>query len=261
MVNEKIIECGDRLYDALRGSYTVSPLTETEGGLTIDDAYEISLRFLDRRLSDGEKVIGKKIGVTSKAVQDMLGVHQPDFGYLTDAMVVANNGDVRIAGTLIQPRAEGEIAFRLKSDLQGPGVDEAAVLAATQSIIPCFEIVDSRIQDWKIRIEDTIADNASCGVFVLGEAERDPQDFDLPSLKLRMFKNGDFLSEGLGSAVQGSPLTAVAWLANTLGGYGIPLKAGEVILSGSVVPLEPVSAGDELTLELEGVGGAAIRFS
>ena len=176
-------------------------------------------------------------------------------------MVVANNADVHIDGTLIQPRAEGEIAFRLKSDLQGPGVDEAAVLAATQSIIPCFEIVDSRIEDWKIRIEDTIADNASCGVFVLGDAERDPQEVDLPNLKLRMFKNGDFLSEGLGSAVQGSPLTAVAWLANTLGGYGIPLKAGEVILSGSVVPLEPVSAGDALTLDLEGVGGAAIRFS
>ena len=123
-----------------------------------------------------------------------------------------------------------------------------------------FEIVDSRIRDWKIRIQDTVADNASCGVFVLGEAEVDPRLHDLPNLKVNVFKNDKPLSEGLGSAVQGNPLTAVAWLANTLGRYDIPFKAGDIILSGSVVPLEPVGPGDEMRCEVEGIGSASCRF-
>lgn len=261
MNNEQIETLGEELYRALRDGKTITPFTDRDINITIDDAYLISLKFLDKRLADGEKVIGKKIGVTSKPVQDMLGVHQPDFGFLTDVMVVENGSTCKIAGNLIAPRAEAEIAFRLKSDLVGPGIDEATVLAATESIIPCFEIVDSRIENWRIKIEDTVADNASCGVYVLGTTELDPRGVDLPNLHMKVTKNGEFLSEGMGSAVQGSPLTAVAWLANTLGGYGIPFKAGEVILSGSLVPLEPVVAGDHMSLELEGVGTADITFA
>ena len=190
----------------------------------------------------------------------MLGVHQPDFGFLTDAMAYANGADVPVAGNMIQPRAEAEIGFKLKADLQGPGVTEADVLAATECIMPCFEIVDSRISDWKIQIQDTVADNASCGVYVLGDSSADPKGLDLPNLKITVWKNGELLSEGLGSAVQGNPLTAVAWLANTLGRFGIPFKAGEVILSGSLVPLEPVQAGDKMTMELHGIGRAAVQF-
>ena len=253
---------GARLHSALRDRTTIAPLSQSDPALTIDDAYAISLDFLARRLADGERVVGKKIGVTSKAVQDMLGVHQPDFGFLTDRMRVENGATVDIAATgLIQPRAEAEVAFILKSDLVGPGVNEAAVLAATEAVAPCFEIVDSRIHDWKIGIVDTVADNASCGVFVLGAERVAPGGLDLPSLAVKVRKNGAPLSEGLGSAVQGSPLTAVAWLANTLGAYGMPLKAGEVILSGSLVPLEPAKAGDEFEMELAGVGRAAIRFA
>jgi 2-oxopent-4-enoate/cis-2-oxohex-4-enoate hydratase len=261
MDKQKIETLGDELYAALRSGETVVPLTEREPGISIDDAYYISLRMLNRRLDeDGEKVVGKKIGVTSKVVQEMLGVHQPDFGFLTDAMAYANGAEVSVAGNLIQPKAEAEIGFRLKADLQGPGVTEADVLAATECIMPCFEIVDSRIDNWQIRIEDTVADNASCGVYVLGEAEVDPRDYDLPNLRVTVWKNGQPLSEGMGSAVQGNPLTAVAWLANTLGAFGIPFKAGEVILSGSVVPLEPVSAGDNMKMELHGIGTAEVRF-
>ena len=190
----------------------------------------------------------------------MLGVFQPDFGFLTDAMEFQNDAEIKIAGNMIQPRAEAEIAFRLKKDLAGPGVTEADVLDATECIIPCFEIVDSRIQDWNIKIQDTVADNASCGVYVLGDNTVDPRDFDLPNLKMTVKKNGKFLSEGLGSAVQGNPLTAVAWLANTLGEFDIPFKAGEVILSGSLVPLEDVVAGDKMELELEGIGSASVSF-
>jgi len=252
---------GDELYRALRDFRTLAPLTEREPGITIDDAYHISLRMLSRRLeSDGERVVGKKIGVTSKPVQDMLGVFQPDFGFLTNAMEYADGSDIPVAGHLIQPRAEGEIAFRLKKDLQGPGVTEQDVLDATESIMPCFEIVDSRIRNWEIKIQDTVADNASCGAYVLGRNAVDPRDFDLPNLKMRIWKNGEFHSEGLGSAVQGNPLTAVAWLANTLGEFGIPFKAGEVILSGSLAPLIPVVAGDSMRLELEGIGECSCRF-
>ena len=175
-------------------------------------------------------------------------------------MAYPNGADIPVAGNLIQPRAEAEIGFKLKADLQGPGVTEADVLAATEYIMPCFEIVDSRIKDWNIRIQDTIADNASCGVYVLGDASADPKDHDLPNLKITVWKNGSLLSEGLGSAVQGNPLTAVAWLANTLGRFGIPFKAGEVILSGSLVPLEPVVAGDKMEMELHGIGRASIKF-
>ena len=249
----------DRLYAALRARRTIPPLVSQDPSLTIDDAYRISLGILDRRLSDGEKVVGKKIGVTSKAVQDMLGVHQPDFGFLTDRMWVGEEIDIA-AHKLIQPRAEAEIAFILSGDLSGPGVTAEDVLAATESIAPCFEIVDSRIEDWKIGIVDTVADNASCGVFVLGEARVDPRGLDLPGLRCTVTKNGEPLSEGYGSAVQGSPLQAVAWLANTLGAYGVTLGAGDVILSGSLVPLAPAKPGDVFRMELHGVGGCTARF-
>lgn len=254
-------QLGKELYDALRSGKTLRPLIERFPEIEIEDAYHISLAMLQHRLqNDGETVVGKKIGVTSKAVQDMLGVFQPDFGFLTSAMAVPNDSSVKIAGNLIQPRAEAEIAFLLKSDLQGPGVTEADVLNATASIMTCFEIVDSRIDNWKIKIQDTIADNASCGVYVLGNERVDPRGLDLPNLTVNVFKNGKPLSSGKGSAVQGNPLTAVAWLANTLGEFGIPFKAGEVILSGSLVPLEPVVAGDEMHAEIDGLGSATVRF-
>ena len=261
MDREKINALGDELYDALRSGLALSPLTDREPDIQIDDAYHISLRVLDRRVDeDGEKIVGKKIGVTSKPVQEMLGVFQPDFGFLMDTMEYRNGSEIPIAGHLIAPMAEGEIAFRLRKDLIGPGVTEADVLDATDTIIPCFEIVDSRIADWKIKIQDTVADNASCGVYVLSESEVDPREVDLPNLHMKIYKNGEFQSEGYGSAVQGNPLTAVAWLANTLGEFGIPFKAGEVILSGSLAPLIPVVAGDQMSLEVEGLGGCSCRF-
>lgn len=251
---------GTELYAALRGRHTVPPLSGRGMGLTIDDAYAISLDVLARRQADGERVVGKKIGVTSKAVQDMLGVHQPDFGFLTDRMWVTGGVVDMEACGLIQPRAEAEIGFILEKPLAGPGVTASDVLDATGAIAPCFEVVDSRIDDWKIGIVDTVADNASCGVFALGEARADPRAFDLPALKVTVFKNGGFLSEGVGAAVQGSPLEAVAWLANTLGAYGVTLDAGDVILSGSLVPLAPAARGDVFEMDLEGIGALTLRF-
>jgi len=250
----------DELYSALRQSRCVAPLSTRVPSITIDDAYYISRALLERRLADGEHVIGKKIGVTSKAVQNMLGVHQPDFGYLSDRMLATSDQPIAIAGNLIQPRAEGEIAFILKRDVLGPGVGNAEMLAATECVMPCFEIVDSRIADWKIKIQDTVADNASCGLFVLGDRAVDPRHLDLSTLGMVVEKNGEVISTGAGAAALGSPLNCVTWLANTLGRFGIPLKAGEVILSGSLVPLEPVLAGDTLNLSIGGLGGCSVRF-
>ncbi|SPO67348.1 fumarylacetoacetate hydrolase family protein [Pseudomonas sp. JV241A] len=252
---------GEELYQALCSGSTLVPLSERWAQISIEDAYHISLYSIERRVAAGDRIVGKKIGVTSAAVQRMLDVHQPDFGFITEQMAFADDAQISLsANRLIQPRAEGEIAFKLKHDLVGPGVTEADVLAATEYVMPCFEIVDSRIQDWRIRIQDTVADNASCGVFVLGDSQVDPRQLDLPNLRMQVFKNGELISEGLGSAVQGNPLTAVAWLANTLGAFGIPFKAGEIILSGSLVPLEPARAGDQFSLTIDGLGCARVSF-
>ncbi|MBB4822210.1 2-oxopent-4-enoate/cis-2-oxohex-4-enoate hydratase [Pseudomonas alcaligenes] len=252
---------GEALYQALIGGRTLEPLTTRWPEITLDDAYRVSLYAMERRVAAGDVVVGKKIGVTSVAVQRMLDVHQPDFGFITRDMAFEDGAEISLsANRLIQPRAEGEIAFRLKHDLQGPGVTEQDVLDATEYVMPCFEIVDSRIHDWKIRIQDTVADNASCGVFVLGREQVDPRQLDLPNLRMQVFKNGTRISEGLGSAVQGNPLTAVAWLASTLGALGIPFKAGEIILSGSLVPLEPARAGDDFSLTIDGLGSARVSF-
>lgn len=259
-MNEALIHSlGDELYAALTGVHVVEPLTTRHPGITVEDAYRIQQRLIARRLAVGETVIGKKIGVTSKAVMNMLGVYQPDFGMLTDSMVY-NEGEAIAANTLIQPKAEGEIAFILKRDLIGPGISAADVIAATEGVMACFEIVDSRIRDWKIKVQDTVADNASCGVFVLGDRMVSPLDVDLNTCGMVLEKNGEIVATGAGAAALGAPANAVAWLANTLGALGIPLKAGEVILSGSLAIMVPVQAGDSLRVTIGGIGGCSVRF-
>ncbi|WP_431024922.1 fumarylacetoacetate hydrolase family protein [Halomonas sp. H5] len=262
IITDQTLEAlAEELLGALRDGRTLAPLTARHPGLTIDDAYRISLNLLRHREAAGERLIGKKIGVTSRAVQEMLDVHQPDFGFLTDRMLYADGAEVSLAQAgLIQPRAEGEIAFMLRDDLQGPGITRDEVLEATAWVAPCFEIVDSRIDDWKIRIQDTVADNASCGIFVIGETRVAPRDLDLAAARMTIHKNDAFCTEGTGAAVQGHPAEAVAWLANTLGAYGLPLKAGEIILSGALAPLLPVTAGDRFHLTIDGLGSSRIAF-
>ena len=250
---------GDELYTALTSQQTIEPLSTRHPDLTIEDAYAIQQHMLARRIAQGERVIGKKIGVTSEAVMNMLGVFQPDFGWLTDGMVY-NEGEAIPASSLIQPKAEGEIAFLLKKTLKGPGVTAADVIAATQGVMTCFEIVDSRIRDWKIKIQDTVADNASCGVFVLGDRLVDPRDVDLGTCGMVLEKNGEIVATGAGAAALGHPANAVAWLANTLGALGIALEAGEVILSGSLAAMVPVKAGDNLRVSIGGIGSCSVRF-
>jgi len=260
MDEQAINRIADQLYAALRQRTVMAPLTDSHPDISISDAYAISLQMLQHRLEAGERVVGKKIGVTSAAVMDMLNVRQPDFGFLTDAMYFQS--EMPVSQLLIQPRAEGELAFRLRDTLQGPGVTEADVVAATEAVFPCFEVVDSRIEDWRIRIQDTVADNASCGLFTYNDTVPiDPGTTDLSALTMEIEKNGALISTGLGAAAMGNPATCVAWLANTLGEFGISLDAGDIVLSGSLVPLEPVEAGDVMTVRIVGIGDCTVHFT
>ena len=255
----EVSRAADELYEAWQACSVIEPLTARYPDLSIGQAYGIQQAFINRRVENGERVIGKKIGVTSRAVMDMLKVYQPDFGYLLDGMCVSSAVGVS-SDCLIQPKAEGEVAFVLKKDLIGPGVTNADVLAATEGVMVCFEIVDSRIRDWKINIQDTVADNASCGVFVLGDRLVDPNEVDLTLCGMVLEKNGEVVITGAGAAALGNPVNAVAWLANTLGRFGIALKAGEVILSGALGAMVPVSKGDFLRVSIGGIGHCSVRF-
>ena len=259
MTPEIIQRCGDALYDAWRERRVLAPLRESHPEITVADAYAIQQRMVSRRVQHGETVIGKKIGVTSKPVQDLLGVYEPDFGQLTSAMRCTEADGVDL-GQLIQPKAEAELAFVLERDLIGPGVTATDVIRATAYVSPCFEIVDSRIRDWNIKIQDTVADNASCGVFLLGEAKGDPRKLDLALAGMALQRNGELHCTSVGAAVQGSPVNAVVWLANTLGRLGLPFRAGEIILSGSQSPLLPVRDGDKLVCTIGGLGNCRARF-
>ncbi len=261
MHQTKINQYGTEFYRAMRKRTVVPPLTELEPSITIEEAYQISLTMLDQRLADNEIIVGKKIGITSPAVQDMLEVDQPDFGFLTDAMQYADRDTIPISEILIQPKAEGEIAFILKQDLEGPGISSADVLKATEVVAPCFEIVDSRIRDWQIRIQDTIADNASCGLFALGDVRVPPDVVDFEDCEMVVTTNGELSATGKGSMSMGSPLNSVAWLANTLGRFGRRLEAGDVILSGSLVPLLPIKPGDTMHVGISGIGDASVTFT
>ncbi|MBD9600244.1 2-oxopent-4-enoate hydratase [Pseudomonas sp. PDM10] len=259
MNKQEIHVLGQQLHQALSNGQAVAPLTDKYPDMTLEQAYQVQLAMIQPRLDDGQKVIGKKIGVTSKVVMDMLGVDQPDFGHLLSDMLYADGAAIAIDG-LIAPKAEGEIAFVLKEDLRGPGITVADVLRATAYVMPCFEIVDSRIRDWKIRIQDTVADNASAGAFVLGGQGVAPRDVDLACVGMTLEKNGEVVATGAGAAALGHPANAVAWLANKLGQLGIGLNKGEVILSGSLAAMVPVNAGDQLRISLGGIGSASVRF-
>jgi 2-oxopent-4-enoate/cis-2-oxohex-4-enoate hydratase len=249
------------LFQALVDRTPIDPLTDQHPNMTIEEAYAIQLALVRHRQEvEGSKIVGRKIGATSKPVQEMLSVRQPDFGHLLSSMVFSD-GDTLDLGTFIAPRAEGEIAFLLGRDLSGPGVTAADVLHATEHVAPCFEIVDSRISNWKIRIQDTVADNASSGAFVLGQDRVDPCSLDLALVGMTIEKNGEIVGTGAGAAALGHPLNSVAWLANVLGRFGIVLKAGETILSGALSALVPVAAGDHLRVQIGGIGSVEVRFS
>jgi 2-oxopent-4-enoate/cis-2-oxohex-4-enoate hydratase len=250
---------GDELYSALLDRRTVPNLRDRASGIDVTDAYRIQSRMVQRRIDAGEAIVGKKVGATSAAVMTLLGLDEPDFGQLLSGMVYSD-GDIVKLDSLIQPRAEGEIAFVLKHDLVGPGITAVDVLRATDYVVPCFEIVDSRIDNWDIKVVDTIADNASCGVYVLGIHRKDPLEVDLALTGMTIEVDGELVATGAGAAVKGSPVNSLIWLANTLGELGIPCKAGEVILTGSLSTMVWVKTPQTLTCEFGGLGSCSVTF-
>ncbi|MBL0175326.1 MAG: 2-keto-4-pentenoate hydratase [Ignavibacteria bacterium] len=250
----------DELFRADIDRIPMDPLTARMPGLTTEQAYAVQIGYLEKKITRGAHVIGKKIGLTSKAIRDALKVDEPDFGCLLDTMAVLDGGTIALS-TLIQPRVEGEICFVLDRDLDAPFVTEADVLRSTAFVVPALEIIDSRIRDWKITLADTIADNASSGMFVLGGKKTTLDNLDLRLLGMAVDHNGQLAVTGAGAACFGNPVTSVAWLANKLRSLGIVLRAGEVILSGGLAATVTPKAGDWVTMRMQTLGDVSVRFS
>ncbi len=242
-----------RLDEAWEGRTPVAPLTESDG-LKVEDAYEVQSRWTELRLGRGERIVGRKIGLTSPAMQEQMGVNEPDYGSLwASRHFPARAGRAEVpAGTFLQPRMEGEIAFLIGRRLSGEHVTPQEVLAATEALAPAFEVVDSRIADWRIKLADTIADNASYGGFVLGPWSRRLRDEDLRTLGMLVQQNGETVAQAVGAAALGGPARAVAWLARKLTSFGISLEAGDVVLSGALGGATNAAQGDTFVLETHG---------
>jgi 2-keto-4-pentenoate hydratase len=247
------------LWDADATRTSIAPLTESYPDVDVVDAYAIQLRNIRRRTAAGALVRGHKVGLSSRAMQQMLGVHEPDYGHLLDDMFVDEGSAVPV-GRFLQPRAEIEVAFVLGRRLEGPGVTVADVVRATDYVLPSIEIVDSRVTDWKVKIEDTVADNASSGALVLGGRPTLLHDVD-PALIGATFRiNGEIVETGCSGAVLGNPVIAVAWLANKVAQFGVVLEPGHVIMPGSCTRMVPVAAGDHVRADFDQLGHVAVRF-
>jgi 2-keto-4-pentenoate hydratase len=241
------------------GQPTLAPLTSTYDGLSVDDAYAIQLLQIRGRVADGVSVIGYKVGLTSAAMQQQMGVYEPDFGHLLSDMLYPADAPVPVE-RFRQPRAEPEIALVLAEDLRGPGLSVADVISATRFVLPAIEIIDSRITGWQIGLVDTVADNASSGGLVLGQSPVAPGGRDLSLAGCVFRRNGRIAGTGAGAAVLGSPWHAAAWLANTLTGRGAELAAGSIILTGSMTAAVAVAAGDAVQVTIDGLGSATAVF-
>lgn len=252
-------EAAERLYAAQATGSPIPPLTETYPNLGVAQAYSVQRRNLARHLGDGALLSGHKIGLTSAPMQTLLGVNEPDFGYVLDRMVVPNGSAVP-RNAFCAPRVEPEVAFLLRAPLRGPGVTVADVMAATQAVAAALEIVDSRIADWRITLADTIADNASSGAVVLGEWVPISDVPPLPETTAALVLNGALIETGQGSAVMGDPAAAVAWLANALARYGTAIEAGQFVMSGSYTTAAFVGAGDRATATITGLGAVSVSF-
>lgn len=247
------------LLDVYETGAPIPPLSETYPGLTVDDAYAIQSAQIAAWAADGRAIFGYKVGLTSHAMQQQLGVDQPDYGFLVHGMAYADGGDVPLE-RFVAPRVEPEIAFVLGRDLRGPGLTIDDARQAVEAVVASIEIIDSRIADWRITLPDTIADNASSGGAVVGSVRLPVDSVDLAGLVVTLSRGSDKMAEGTGAAVMGSPLHALTWLANKLGEYGVTLAAGSVVLPGSVCAAAPVAAGDRITADFGPLGTVGIRF-
>ena len=251
----------DRLADALETRVPCAAVRDLIGTDDLPAAYAVQQGLVQRRLAAGATVVGRKIGATSKAVQDQLGVDQPDFGYLLDDMDVSTHAPISMA-TLLQPRVEAEVAFRLACDIDVPE-DEITlelVRAAVEVALPALEIVDSRIADWGITFTDTVADNASSGLYVVGEQGLPLTELEPRDVVMSLSINGEERSTGTGAACLGDPLEALRWLAVQAARFGDPLRAGHLILSGALGPFVPFAPGDRVVASISGFDPLSVEF-
>ena len=248
-----------RLIDAAATRTPCEPIRDLLPDGTIDDAYLVAQRTLELTKA-GVRRVGRKIGLTSRVVQAQMGVDTPDFGVLLADMAYGDSDPIP-SGRLLQPRVEAEVAFVLGRDLPERPVVTSDVLRATELVVAAIEVVDSRIRDWDISIVDTVADNASSGLFVLGGAPRRPTDVDVRAIEMELTCEGEVVSAGTGAACLGHPVNAVVWLANAVAERGDPLQAGEVILSGSLGPLAVAEPGREYEASFSGLGTVRALFA
>jgi 2-keto-4-pentenoate hydratase len=249
----------ERLARAQETGEPCDPVRDLIGTDDLDAAYAVQQGLIQRRIAGGGTVVGRKIGATSEAVQQQLGVDQPDFGYLFDDMDVSDDDPISMR-TLLQPRVEAEVAFVLARDIDDPDITLAGVRDAVQVALPALEIVDSRIADWKIGFTDTVADNASSGLYVVGREGRTLEELEPRDVTMSLTINGEERSSGTGAACLGDPLEALRWLAVQAMRFGDPLRAGQVILSGALGPFVPFAPGDKVEASISGFDPLTVEF-
>jgi 2-keto-4-pentenoate hydratase len=247
------------LAQAERSREPINPLTTGNPAIDVVDAYEIQLINIRQRVAEGARVVGHKVGLSSKAMQQMMGVDEPDYGHLLDEMEVFEDTPVK-AGRYLYPRVEVEVGFILADDLPGAECTEDDVLAATGAFAPSIELIDTRISDWKIKLCDTIADNASSAGFVLGTQRVSPKDIDIKNIDAVLTRNGEVVAEGRSDAVLGNPVTAVAWLSRKVESFGVRLRKGDIVLPGSCTRAIDARPGDRFVAEFDRLGSVRLTF-
>jgi 2-keto-4-pentenoate hydratase len=257
---QNIQKAADALYTAHADKKPCDPIRDLLEDGDVDAAYAVQETNTKRWLDEGRKLVGRKIGLTSVAVQNQLGVNQPDYGMLFADMALAEGEEMPL-GALLQPKAEAEVAFVIGRDLTDEDLTLSDLITAVEYVLPSIEIVDSRVADWNIRILDTVADNASSGLYVLGAQPVKLDGLDLRTCGMVMTLKGEPVSTGAGAACLGHPLNAALWLAKTMARVGRPLTAGDQIMSGALGPMVPASPGDVLEARIEGLGAVRAAFA
>jgi len=260
MKNEQVKSIASELYRAWKDGTTLTHVTETFPEMTIEDAYAVQKEGIRMRVENGERVIGAKIGLTSRAMMDLFQVYEPDYSLMTDSMVRFENEAISMK-ELNLPMVEVEVAFLLKKDIQGPGVSEAQVISATEGVFPSIEVIDTRYHQWSQSVICSVADLAGIRNIILGGRMTSLEGLDLRYVGMVFEKNGEIIDTAAGAAVMGNPVTSVAWLVNKLGSYGVGLHAGDIVMSGSLIRSVKVEAGDEVRGYFDRLGDVRTRFS
>ncbi|HEX4016753.1 MAG TPA: fumarylacetoacetate hydrolase family protein [Frankiaceae bacterium] len=245
------------LYDARRTRVAIAPFTDAEPALNMTDGYAIQRELVSLLLADGDRIVGHKVGATSKAMQQLVGLDSPDYGPVL-ASTVFHDGDVIALDQFIAPKVEAEIAFVLGTRLQGPGVTDAQARAAIAEVVGAMEIVDSRIADWRIKLADTVADLASNGAIVVGERRVPGDGIDFRDIAMTLSRGQTLVDSGSGEAVLGDPVTVLTWLANVLGADGVALEPGHLIMTGALHAAVPLAPGETYTAEYDLLGSVTV---